>query len=77
MKCNKEQVQSPIPVEEHQAPVWDGGKSQGSRFAKWDLTVLVDKLIMSQQCALTSKTAQSNLTSPEGQKRCFFPSVQY
>lgn len=31
MKCNKEGVQSPIPVEEHQAPVWDGGQITGKQ----------------------------------------------
>lgn len=51
-----------------------GAKSQGSSFAKWDLTILVDKLTL--HCALTPQMAQSNLTSP-GQKQCFFPSVQY
>lgn len=47
-----------------------GAKSLGSSFAKWDLRVLVDKLTVSQQCALTAKKAHSNLTSPGGQKRC-------
>lgn len=54
-----------------------GAKSQGSSFAKWDLTVLAEKLTVSQQRALTSKMAQSNLASPGGQNWCFFPSAQY
>lgn len=31
MKCNKREVQSPVPVEEHQAPVWAGGQITGKQ----------------------------------------------
>lgn len=51
-EVQKQEVQSPAPM-----PVCAGATQLGSSSAEKDLGVLVYTLIMSQQCALTTKAA--------------------